>query len=48
MTATTLRQASQRFGGFYVPRFEIRSSGAGVDPGVLRDVLQVTYNDSIT
>lgn len=48
MPATTLRQASQRFGGFYVPRFEITSGGSGVDPAVLRDVLQVTYNDSIS
>lgn len=48
MPATTLRQASRRFDGFYVPRFEIRSGGAGVAPEVLRDVLSVTYNDSIT
>jgi uncharacterized protein len=48
MPATTLRQASRRFDGFYVPRFEIASSGAGIEPGVLRDVLSVTYNDSIT
>ena len=48
MPVTTLRQASQRFDGFYVPRFEIRSGGAGVSPEVLRDVLQVTYNDSTT
>jgi phage protein D len=48
MPATTLRQASQRFDGFYVPRFEIRSSGAGVVPEVLRDVLSVTYTDSTT
>jgi phage protein D len=48
MPATTLRQASQRFDGFYVPRFEIRSGGAGVAPEVLRDVLSVTYNDSIS
>jgi phage protein D len=46
MPATTLRQASARFEGFYVPRFEITSGGAGVSPEVLRDVLQVTYNDS--
>ena len=48
MPATTLRQASARFDGFYVPRFEIASGGAGVSPEVLRDVLQVSYNDSIT
>ena len=48
MPATTLREASTRFDGFYVPRFEIAASGAGIDPGVLRDVQQVSYNDSIT
>jgi phage protein D len=48
MPAATLLDASRRFGGFYVPRFEIRVSGAGVEPGLLRDVLQVTYNDSTT
>jgi phage protein D len=48
MPATTLRQASARFDGFYVPRFEVRSGGAGVTPEVLRDVLSVTYNDSTT
>jgi Bacteriophage probable baseplate hub protein len=48
MPATTLRQASERYGGFYVPRFEIKSGGSGVDPAVLRDVLQVTYSDSIS
>lgn len=48
MPAATILDASRRFAGFYVPRFEIRVSGAGVDPGVLRDVLQVTYNDSTT
>ncbi len=48
MPATTLRQASRRFDGFYVPRFEITSGGSGVERAVLRDVLQVTYNDSIS
>jgi phage protein D len=48
MPATTLRQASRRFAGFYVPRFEIRSGGAGVEPAVVRDVLQVSYSDSIS
>jgi phage protein D len=48
MPAATILDASRRFGGFYVPRFEIRASGAGIDPAVLRDVLQVTYSDSTT
>ena len=48
MAATTLQKASENFGGFYVPRFEIRASGAGIDPDLVRDVLSVSYNDSIS
>jgi phage protein D len=48
MPATTLIQASQRFGNFYVPRFELSSGGAGLPATVIRDVISVTYNDSIT
>src|SRR5690606_28286493 len=29
-------------------RFEIAASGSGIAPQVLRDITQVTYNDSIT
>jgi phage protein D len=48
MPAVTVLQAAERFHDFYVPRFEITASGAGLDPAVLRDVTQVTYNDSIS
>jgi len=47
MTAQTLPQAAVRFEDFYVPRFEILVSGRSLAPTVLRDVTQVTYNDSI-
>lgn len=48
MTVTTLSQASQRFGNFYVPRFELLAAGAGLPADVVRDVISVTYNDSTT
>lgn len=48
MPATTLAEAARRFGDFYVPRFEITAGGASLEPSVLRDVTQVTYNDSTT
>lgn len=48
MAATTLLEASRKYGDFYVPRFEIAASGTGIAPSVLRDITQVTYNDSIT
>ena len=47
-TATSLRQAARRYGDFYVPRFEISAGGAGLAQGVVRDILQVTYNDSVS
>lgn len=47
-TAVTVPQASTRFGDFYVPRFEIVAGGQALAADVVRDVLQVTYNDSIT
>ena len=33
--------------GFYVPRFEVRIEGVGLPRDVLRDVVQVTYQDDI-
>jgi phage protein D len=48
MAAVNLRAASKTFADFYVPRYEILASGKGLDTDVLRDVTQVTYNDSIT
>ncbi len=44
----TLRDAGERFGDFLVPRFEIAASGTALDARIVRDVLQVTYNDSTT
>src|SRR5690242_9404274 len=48
MPALSVPSASKTFRDFYVPRFEIIASSTGLEPGVLRDVEQVTYNDSIT
>ena len=48
MPPLTVPRAAAQFGDFYVPRFEISASGAALSPSVLRDVIQVTYNDSIT
>lgn len=48
MPDVTLRQASLLYGNFYVPRFEISAAGAGLPQDVVRDIVQVTYNDSTT
>jgi uncharacterized protein len=32
---------------FYAPGFELRIDGVGLPPGVLRDVIEVTYHDDI-
>ncbi len=47
MAVVTLREESARQGGFYVPRFEIKIAGANLPLDVLRDVMQVTYKDSV-
>jgi uncharacterized protein len=47
MAVVTLDQESHDQAGFYVPRFEIRIEGAGLPRDVLRDVIQLTYRDSI-
>jgi uncharacterized protein len=47
VAVVTLREESARQGGFYVPRFEIKIAGANLPLGVLRDVMQVTYKDSV-
>lgn len=44
----TIPEASSRYGDFYVPRFEITAAGRALDARIVRDVLQVTYTDSIT
>jgi Bacteriophage probable baseplate hub protein len=42
-----LREESARQGAFYVPRFEIKIAGANLPRDVLRDVMQVSYKDSV-
>lgn len=48
MPATPLREVSERFGHFYVPRFELSGGGSALSQSVIRDVISVTYNDSTT
>ncbi|MEQ8984927.1 MAG: hypothetical protein RL846_43675, partial [Deltaproteobacteria bacterium] len=45
--SVTLAERSPELGGFYVPAFEVRIEGAGLPSDVLRDVISVTYRDSI-
>ena len=47
MPVVTLRDESKRQGDFYVPRFEIKIAGVNLPLDVLRDVVQVTYNDNV-
>ncbi len=47
MSTQTLSAESIRQHGFYVPQFEVRIEGVGLPRNVLRDVVQVTYKDSI-
>jgi phage protein D len=47
VAVVTLREESARQGDFYVPRFEIKIAGASLPLDVLRDVMQVTYKDSV-
>src|SRR6266496_1359498 len=44
---TTLREESERQGGFYVPEFEVKIEGVDLPRDVLFDVSSVTYEDSI-
>jgi uncharacterized protein len=49
MTLTTLHQESLLHPeGFYVPQFMVRVENSGLEDDVLRDVVQVSYKDSIT
>ena len=45
-TTTPLHEESQRQGGFYVPRFEVKIEGVDLPRDVLFDVSSVTYEDS--
>jgi uncharacterized protein len=47
MSVVTLREESKAQGDFYVPRYEIKIAGVNLPLDVLRDVIQVTYKDSI-
>jgi uncharacterized protein len=46
-TTTTLLEESERQGGFYVPRFEVKVEGVDLPRDVLFDVSSVTYEDSV-
>jgi uncharacterized protein len=48
MPAVTVPQAAETFRNFYVPRFEISAGGTAIPASILRDVVQVSYNDSTT
>jgi phage protein D len=48
MSALRVRDVAKGFGDFYVPRFEISAGGVAIPTSVVRDVVQVTYNDSTT
>lgn len=47
MSELSLGELSPALRGFYVPQFEVRIAGAGLPQDVLRDVIQVTYKDSL-
>ncbi len=48
MKQLTVPEAAVALGDFYVPRFEISVGGEAPELRVIRDVVQVTYNDSTT
>ncbi len=49
MTVTTLdHESTLHPEGFYVPQFKVRIEGSGLKDDVVRDIVQVTYRDSIT
>jgi phage protein D len=47
MNLVTLAEESADQNGFYVPQFELRIADVGLPRDVLRDVVQLTYKDSI-
>jgi phage protein D len=47
MQTITLAQRAKDFGDFYVPRFEVRVSGSALPESIVRDIISVTYKDSI-
>ncbi len=48
MQITTLAKESRDVSSFRIPQFEIKIEGAGLPRNVLRDVIEVTYRDSVT
>ena len=44
---TTIDRESVTQEGFYVPRFEVHVNGVGLPQDVIRDVISLTYKDSI-
>jgi Bacteriophage probable baseplate hub protein len=48
MEVLALVDESRTAGGFYTPRFEVKIEGAGLPRDVLRDVIQLSYRDSVT
>ena len=47
MDLVTVKRESEDHAGFYVPQYEVRVEGVGLPRDVLRDVVSVTYKDSI-
>ena len=47
MPIMTLAQQAKDFADFYVPRFEVRVSGTALPTSIVRDIISVTYKDSI-
>ena len=47
MPVVSLADESLKQGGFYVPQFEVKIEGVGLPRDVLRDVIELTYKDSI-
>jgi phage protein D len=43
----TVAEEASKFGEFYVPRFEVYASGKAVPEVIIRDIMQVTYKDSL-
>lgn len=48
MKPVTLVKESPLLGGFRIPEFEVVIEGAGLPRDVLRDVIEITYRDSVT
>ena len=48
MSSISLDYVSEKqTGGFYVPMFEVKIQGAGLPEHVMRDIIEVTYQDNI-